>query len=71
MANEHVKVLRRRETEGMKLSIWVVLGVFSPWRQGALAQQAAANTALNDEQLLGMRLFNQSCRSRPLRGRRQ
>jgi mono/diheme cytochrome c family protein len=51
-----------RETEGMKLSIWFVLGVFSLWPQGVFAQPAAANTALNDVQLLGMRLFNQSCR---------
>lgn len=44
----------------MKRSIWIFAAVFAAlaagWPHGAAAQQ------LNDQQLLGMRLFNQSCR---------
>jgi mono/diheme cytochrome c family protein len=32
------------------------------WPQAASAQPAATQVSLNDKQLLGMRLFNQSCR---------
>ena len=51
-----------RKAMGMKRWLWVVLAMLSLWPHGALAQQAAASAALNDKQLLGMRLFNQSCR---------
>jgi hypothetical protein len=48
-----------REAYGMKRSAWFVV-VSSPYgRTRHIAQQAAA---LNDKQLLGMQLFNQSCR---------
>src|SRR5258705_4664056 len=46
----------------MKRSKWAVLAVVLLWPQGASAQQAATQVSLNDKQLLGMRLFNQSCR---------
>ena len=46
----------------MKRSTWFVLAMLAMWPQPALAQQNAANAPLNDKQLLGMRLFNQSCR---------
>ena len=46
----------------MKRWLWVVLATLLLWPHGAWAQQAAASAALNDKQLLGMRLFNQSCR---------
>jgi mono/diheme cytochrome c family protein len=46
----------------MKVSAWFVLAVLTAWPHGAHAQQAAANPTLNAEQLLGMQLFNQSCR---------
>ena len=36
--------------------------LFALWPLSVLAQQAPANPILNDQQLLGMRLFNQSCR---------
>jgi mono/diheme cytochrome c family protein len=49
-----------REAMGMKRWLWVVLAMLLLWPHGAFAQQAAAR--LNDKQLLGMRLFNQSCR---------
>jgi mono/diheme cytochrome c family protein len=32
------------------------------WPHGVCAQQTAVNSQLDDKQLLGMRLFNQSCR---------
>src|SRR3982074_3935954 len=32
------------------------------WPHGVFAQQIAAKSPVNDKQLLGMRLFNQSCR---------
>ena len=49
----------------MKRSVsatWAVLAALVLWPQAAPAQQAATQTSLNDKQLLGMRLFNQSCR---------
>src|SRR4051794_27348211 len=50
----------------MKRSMWFVVALLamSPhaaW-DSAWAQQGAGNARLNDKQLLGMRLFNQSCR---------
>ena len=44
----------------MKRSTWFVLAMLAVWPHAALAQQG--NAPLNDKQLLGMRLFNQSCR---------
>ena len=44
----------------MKRSTWSVLALLAVWPHAALAQQG--NAPLNDKQLLGMRLFNQSCR---------
>ena len=46
----------------MKLSAWLAVAVLAAWPHAAPAQQTAASTPLNDKQLLGMRLFNQSCR---------
>jgi mono/diheme cytochrome c family protein len=46
----------------MKRSTWSVLALLVVWPHAVLAQQGAANAPLNDKQLLGMRLFNQSCR---------
>src|SRR5262245_54711375 len=45
-----------------KRSAWLVLPVLSVWPHGVFARQVAANAPLDDKQLLGMRLFNQSCR---------
>jgi mono/diheme cytochrome c family protein len=45
----------------MKRSTWSVLALLAVWPNAVLAQ-GAGNTPLNDKQLLGMRLFNQSCR---------
>ena len=44
----------------MKRSTWSVLALLAVWPHAVLAQQGSA--PLNDKQLLGMRLFNQSCR---------
>jgi mono/diheme cytochrome c family protein len=44
----------------MKRSTWFVVALLAGWPQAALAQQGSA--PLNDRELLGMRLFNQSCR---------
>ena len=44
----------------MKRSMLSILALLAAWPHAALAQQA--NAPLNDKQLLGMRLFNQSCR---------
>ena len=44
----------------MKRSTWSVLVLVAVWPHAALAQQG--NAPLNDRELLGMRLFNQSCR---------
>src|SRR3954453_3608916 len=41
---------------------WFALVLFAVWPHGVLAQQVAANAPLDERQLLGMRLFNQSCR---------
>ena len=46
----------------MKRSTLSVLVMFAVWPHAVLAQPGAANAPLNDKQLLGMRLFNQSCR---------
>src|ERR1700730_11819285 len=46
----------------MKRSAWFALTILAVWPHGAFAQQIAANTPLDDKQLLGMQLFNQSCR---------
>ena len=46
----------------MKRSIAAVLATLALCPQGASAQPAATQASLNDKQLLGMRLFNQSCR---------
>jgi len=42
-------------------AILAVLAMLACWPQAAPAQQAT-QASLNDNQLLGMRLFNQSCR---------
>ncbi len=44
----------------MKRSTWFVVAILAMWPHAALAQQG--NAPLNDRELLGMRLFNQSCR---------
>jgi len=44
----------------MKRSTWFVVALLAAWPQAALSQQGSA--PLNDRELLGMRLFNQSCR---------
>ena len=44
----------------MKRSTWFVVAMLAMWPHAALAQQG--NAPLNDRELLGMRLFNQSCR---------
>ena len=46
----------------MKRSTWFVLALLALSSHAALAQPGAGNAPLNDKQLLGMRLFNQSCR---------
>jgi mono/diheme cytochrome c family protein len=46
----------------MKRSTWLVIAMLAVWPHMASAQQDTANSSLNDKQLLGMRLFNQSCR---------
>jgi len=46
----------------MKRSTWFVLALLAVWPHAVWAQQGAGNARLNDKQLLGMRLFNQSCR---------
>ena len=46
----------------MKRSTWSVLAMLAVWPHAVLAQQGAGSAPLNDKQLLGMRLFNQSCR---------
>ena len=38
------------------------LTMLAVWPHGVFAQQIAANSPLDDKQLLGMQLFNQSCR---------
>src|SRR3954469_25476184 len=46
----------------MKRSTWFFVAALAVAPHGALAQQAAPSSRLDDKQLLGMRLFNQSCR---------
>ena len=46
----------------MTRSALFALTMLALWPHGVFAQQIAANSPLNDKQLLGMRLFNQSCR---------
>jgi mono/diheme cytochrome c family protein len=46
----------------MKRSVWFALSMLAAWPHGVFAQQTAGNSPLDDNQLLGMRLFNQSCR---------
>ena len=46
----------------MKCSAWFVIAALAAWPHGAAAQQTAANPTLDAKQLLGMQLFNQSCR---------
>ena len=46
----------------MKRSALFALVMVAVSPPGAFAQQAAANTQLDERQLVGMRLFNQSCR---------
>jgi mono/diheme cytochrome c family protein len=46
----------------MKRSAWFALTILVVWPHSVLAQQMAANAPLDDKQLLGMALFNQSCR---------
>lgn len=46
----------------MKRSQWTALALLALWPLGAFAQPAATPASLNDKELLGMRLFNQSCR---------
>ena len=46
----------------MNRSAWIAVTLLAVWPHAAFAQQTAANAALDDKQLLGMRLFNQSCR---------
>jgi mono/diheme cytochrome c family protein len=45
----------------MRRSTWLLLAIFAVWPHAALAQPVG-NSPLDDKQLLGMRLFNQSCR---------
>ncbi len=46
----------------MPRSAWVIPLVLAATLQGASAEQARGDRSLSDQQLLGMRLFNQSCR---------
>ena len=46
----------------MTRSACFVLTLLAIWPSSVFAQQTAANSQLDDKQLLGMRLFNQSCR---------
>jgi mono/diheme cytochrome c family protein len=50
----------------MRRCAWLVASMFAIWLAtclgGASAQPAESNRALGDRELLGMRLFNQSCR---------
>src|SRR2546421_12019919 len=46
----------------MNRSALFALIVVAIWPHGAFAQQSGASPPLDDKQLLGMRLFNQSCR---------
>jgi mono/diheme cytochrome c family protein len=46
----------------MRRSAWMIPPLLAVCLHGASAQQAGGNQTLDDKQLLGMRLFNQSCR---------
>src|SRR5262245_57037249 len=46
----------------MKRFAWTVALMVAAGPHGAFAQPAAAPASLDDQQLLGLRLFNQSCR---------
>jgi mono/diheme cytochrome c family protein len=46
----------------MSRSVWLIAPLLALSLQGADAQPAGGNQVLDDKQLLGMRLFNQSCR---------
>jgi mono/diheme cytochrome c family protein len=46
----------------MRRSTWFVVAMLAMWPHAVWAQQNAPGARLNDKQLLGMRLFNQSCR---------
>jgi len=46
----------------MRCSAWMIAPLLALSVQGASAQPAGGNQALDEKQLLGMRLFNQSCR---------
>jgi len=46
----------------MTRSAWFALVMLAVWPHGVSAQQIAANAPLDERQLLGMQLFNQSCR---------
>ena len=42
--------------------IWALVAVLAACTHGAIAQPLASERTLDEKQLLGMRLFNQSCR---------
>jgi mono/diheme cytochrome c family protein len=46
----------------MRRTAWAIPFVLAVTLQGASVEQASGEQALNDKELLGMRLFNQSCR---------
>ena len=46
----------------MRRGAWAAPLALAMMLQGAAAEQAGGDRPLNDQQLLGMRLFNQSCR---------
>src|SRR3989440_6189903 len=46
----------------MRRNAWMIPPLLAACLSGANAQPAGGNQALDDKQLLGMRLFNQSCR---------
>jgi len=46
----------------MRCSAWMIPPLLALCLPGANAQPAGGNQPLDDKQLLGMRLFNQSCR---------
>jgi len=52
----------KRLTSATWSATWAVLAMLVLWPQAIPAQPAATQASLNDKQLLGMRLFNQSCR---------
>jgi mono/diheme cytochrome c family protein len=43
-------------------TIWAFVAVFAACTYGTIAQPVASERTLDEKQLLGMRLFNQSCR---------